>query len=270
MSVSRLESPPRGPAALKLPPLVVIALAAKLVGVALWWPAGFPLAGAALFFAPDPFVAYALFAPSAQALCRTYTHFATPRDEVWLTIDDGPDEHDTPRILDLLEQHDARATFFVIGERAARHPALVAEILRRGHEIAHHTHTHPTKDFWCASWTRLARELDLGLGALRQAGVQPRWFRAPVGIKNLRLAQALELRGLNHVGWSVRSGDCSEPVPERIVDFVLPRLRRGDIVLMHEGPSVALAVRVRAISLFLDACTAREFRCVIPSASQLR
>lgn len=280
MSVSRPESPPHGPAsrsaavgrfsAVKLPPLVLIALAGKLVGVALWWLAGLPLTGALFFFGPDPFVLYALFAPSAQALCRTYTHFATLRNEVWLTIDDGPDDHDTPRILDLLDRHGARATFFVIGERAARQPGLVAEILRRGHEIAHHSHTHPIKNFWCASWSRVARELDLGLDALRHAGAQPRWFRAPVGIKNPWLAQALDLRGLSHVGWRLRSGDCSERSPERIVASVMSRMRRGDIVLMHEGPSVAPEVRVRAIALFLEACAAREFRCVLPAATQLR
>lgn len=253
-----------------LPLLLQFALVSKGVAVALWWLAASPLWAAVAFFALDPLVLYALFAPSAQALCRTYTRFVTEREEVWLTIDDGPDAQDTPRILDLLDRHAARATFFVIGERVTRHPELITEILRRGHEVAHHTHTHPTKNFWCASWARLSRELDLGLDALRQAGVQPRWFRPPVGIKNLRLAPALQLRGLVYVGWRVRSGDCSERVPERIVASIMRRLQRGDIVLMHEGPSVAAEVRVRAISLFLDACAARGFRCVLPTAPQLR
>lgn len=251
-------------------PLVVIAIAGKLLGLALWLFTAQRMVAAILFFGPDPFVLYALFVPSAQGLCRVFTHVATERRAVWLTIDDGPDEHDTLRILDLLDRYRAHATFFVIGERAERWPHLVKEIMRRGHQIGHHTHTHPAPSFWCASRRRLAHELDRTLAVLRNAGVRPQFFRAPVGIKNLFLAGALAARDLRYVGWSVRSGDCRTHSAEALVSAMSRQLQPGAIILLHEGPSVPQAVRIRGIALLLEAIAAKNLVCEIPDAGQLR
>ncbi len=255
---------------MKPPPLLVGALAAKVIALALWLAGTKPWLVVTFYFGPDPFVLWALFAPSAQGLVRVLTHFATDRREVWLTIDDGPDPDDTPKILDLLKRHGAKATFFVIGERAARHPELIREIVRRGHEIAHHTHTHPVGTFWCAGPRRLAAELDRALAALREAGVKPRRFRAPVGIKHLLLAPALAQRDLGCVGWTIRSGDCHARSAAAVATKVASRLRPGAIVLLHEGPSVPPAVRVTGLACVLEACAASGFACVIPRADRLR
>lgn len=251
-------------------PVLVFAIACKVVAVALWGLTAHSTVAAGLFFAPDPFVLHAIFAPSAQGLCRVHTRFMSERPAVWLTIDDGPDAEDTPRILDLLERHGARATFFVVGERAARLPHLLEEIIRRGHEIAHHTHTHPAGTFWCATPRRIATELDDALHVLQRAGVRPLLFRAPVGIKPLFLAHALASRGLHYVGWSVRSGDCRTRSPERLVADMERHLQPGSIILLHEGPSVPQAVRIKGIALLLAAIAARNLACVVPTLGQLR
>jgi peptidoglycan/xylan/chitin deacetylase (PgdA/CDA1 family) len=224
--------------------------------------------GLVLFFGPDMFVLYHLFVPSGQWLCPVVTEFQPKGKEVWLTIDDGPDVDDTPRILDLLDEHGARATFFVVGERVARWPHLIGEIVRRGHEVAHHTHTHPAGTFWCASDARLGRELDDTLAVLCSAGARPRRFRPPVGIKNVFLAKALAKRGLECVGWTVRSGDWLARRAEDVVENVMTNVRPGAIVLMHEGSNMPRAVRVRAISLVLQSLTASGYRCVVPSFTQ--
>lgn len=253
-----------------LRPLVSIALAAKIIAVGTWAFTAHHSTALVLFFGPDPFVLYALFVPSAQGLCRVFTHFTTERRAVWLTIDDGPDEHDTPRILDLLDEHRARATFFVVGERAARRPDLLREILRRGHQIGHHTHTHPAGSFWCAGATRLSVELDRALDVLRDAGVRPEFFRPPVGIKHLFLARALAVRRLHCVGWTIRSGDCHSDSPEQLVAAITPRLRAGAIILLHEGPSVPQSIRIKGIALLLEAIATRDLGCEIPKPAQLR
>jgi len=250
--------------------LLLISAAGKVAAVLLWSrPSLRPLC-AALFFGPDLLILYHLFVPSAQGLCRVFTRFETGRGEIWLTIDDGPDAEDTPRILEVLGRHRARATFFLVGERVARFPAIVGEILRQGHEVGHHTQTHPAGSLWCASPARLARELDDGLAALQRAGARPRWFRAPVGIKNLFLAGALAARGLRCVGWSVRSFDSAACDPVEVVRRVMDRVRPGAIVLMHEGPALDPRVRVRALERLLDALAARRLACVLPEAGQLR
>ncbi|MDB6128837.1 MAG: acetyl xylan esterase [Verrucomicrobia bacterium] len=241
----------------------------KVIGIALAC-VGEWAAGAVVFFGTDLWVLYNIFVPTAQGLCPSFIRFETERAEIWLTLDDGPDPDDTPRILDLLDAHQARATFFVIGERAAAHPELVREIVRRGHEIGHHTFTHPAGTFWCAGPKRVAAELDETLRVLQPLTPAPRWFRAPVGIKNFLLARALEQRGLHCIDWSLRSGDWLSRRAEKVQDNVVRRLKPGIIVLMHEGPSVPAALRVTAVGLVLDALTTRGYRCVIPSASQLR
>jgi peptidoglycan-N-acetylglucosamine deacetylase len=250
--------------------LLLVSAAGKIAAVLLWSRESLRPVSVALFFAPDLFVLYNLFVPSAQGLCRVFTHFETERAEIWLTIDDGPDEEDTPRILELLDRHRARATFFLVGERVARFPKIVAEILRRGHEVGHHTYTHPVGSFWCATPSRLRRELDDGLAALERTGARPRWFRAPVGIKNLFLAGALAARGLRCVGWNVRSHDSTAHDPAKVADRVMHRVRPGSIVLMHEGVALDRRVRVRALEQLLDALSVRGLACVLPSAEQLR
>ncbi len=197
------------------------------------------------------------------------TRFPTGRPEIWLTIDDGPDERDTPRILDALDRHRARATFFLVGERAGRMPGLVAEILRRGHEVGHHTHTHPAGTFWCAGPGRTAAELDRGLEALRRSGAEPRWFRAPVGIKNLFLSRALARRGLTCAGWSVRSRDTVSRDPAAVARRVVDAVRPGSVVLLHEGPVLDGRVRVRAIELLLERLGERGIACVLPCGREM-
>lgn len=250
--------------------LLIVSAAGKAAAVLLWALTSWRWTAAACFLLPDLFILYEIFVPSAGVLCPVYTRFETGRPEIWLTIDDGPDEEDTPRILDLLDRHGARATFFLIGERADRLPHLVSEILRRGHQAGHHTQTHPSATFWCASPARVRAELDAGLLALGRAGAHPSYFRAPVGIKNLYLAQALGERGLTCVGWSVRSRDTLGRDPARVAARVGRAVRPGSIVLMHEGASLARSVRVRALELVLDQLAARRMACVLPAAGQLR
>jgi peptidoglycan/xylan/chitin deacetylase (PgdA/CDA1 family) len=254
-----------------LRPMLLVSAAGKVVAALLWTRGGMPYGAAAFFFVPDFVILYHLFVPSAQGVCRVFTRFATDRPEIWLTIDDGPDEDDTPRILDVLDRHQARATFFVIGERAARFPELVREILRRGHDIGNHTYTHPSGTFWCAGPARVRAELDNGLEALKRAGVtNPGWFRPPVGIKNLFLGRALAERQLACVGWTVRSRDSLARNPGAVVDRVMKQVRAGSIVLMHEGPRLDPRVRVRAMELLLQALADRGVACVRPHVEQLR
>lgn len=229
-----------------------------------------PWVGLGCFCGPDLVILYHLLAPWAQWVCPAFTHFETPRKEIWLTIDDGPDATDTPQILDVLDTHRARATFFLIGERAAKFPELVREILRRGHQVGHHTQTHPTRLFWCASSARVAAEIDEGLTALQAGGAEPKWFRPPVGIKNLHLAGALARRGLVCVGWNVRSHDFKSRDPEEVLARVMKGVAPGAIVLMHEGPGMDPRVRVHAIARLLETLERRGFSCVLPEASQLR
>lgn len=247
----------------------LILAAVKLGAGALWLGIGWPVTALAVYAATDVFLLYGIFVPSATGVCPVITRFRTDRREIWLTIDDGPDREDTPRILDALDRHQARATFFVIGERAEANPELIGEISRRGHQIAHHTYSHPAATFWVAGPGRVRNELDQTLDVLERAGARPSWFRSPVGIKNLFLGEELKVRNLASVGWNIRSYDSRSENPVSVATRVMAQVRPGSIVLMHEGAQLDSRVRVRAIELVLEALSARGFACVLPRREQL-
>ncbi|WP_188309039.1 polysaccharide deacetylase family protein [Streptomyces sp. CBMA123] len=153
---------------------------------------------------------------------------------VALTIDDGPDPRYTPQVLALLQQHGIRATFFLIGENAVEHPALVREIADRGHHIANHTWTHPDLRHMSESAVRdeLERTSDL---LQRTTGRLPTWFRAPGGdFSPVSLRVAADL-GLRNMSWTVDPRDWSRPGTSAIIDTVLKEVRPGSIVLNHDG-----------------------------------
>ena len=247
--------------------LLILNLAGKTAALFIGWTA--PVTALALWFGPDLLLAYHVFVPRAQGVLRMQRRFPTARREVWLTIDNGPDPEDTPRILELLACHGAHATFFVIGEKAARHPELVRAITAGGHEVAHHTHTHPLATFWCASPRRVKRELDAGLEALRLAGVRPARFRPPAGIKNLWLASAPRARGLACIGWSARGLERRPGDAETVATRVLHHVAPGAILLLHEGPRVPAAIRVIAIRRVLERLDGMGYRCVLPGSEQI-
>ena len=164
---------------------------------------------------------------------------------VCLTIDDGPDPSTTPVLLDLLEAHQAKAVFFLIGDRAARHPDLVREIARRGHVIGNHSQTHPADKFWRLRPWALWREVAACQQTLRSIlGDSPLWFRPPVGHHNLFLASILRALGLTMMIWNCRGFDGVQRDVSAILRTISRGLRRGAIILLHEGrPNSAEVLR---------------------------
>lgn len=160
---------------------------------------------------------------------------AARRAEVALTFDDGPDPEVTPRVLDMLDEAGVKATFFLIGERAARHSGLAREIVRRGHAAENHSHRHSTAFGWYGLG-RARREIEAAQGAIADAtGVAPVYFRAPFGIRNPLLDPALARCGLRYVSWTRRGFDTVARDPQRVLDRLTRNLAAGDILLLHDG-----------------------------------
>ncbi|HSP44019.1 MAG TPA: polysaccharide deacetylase family protein, partial [Luteolibacter sp.] len=175
-------------------------------------------------------------------------------DEILITIDDGPDPHDTPRLLDLLDRYHVKAVFFMIGEKVEKHPELAREVLRRGHEIGNHTMTHPQRTFWCAGPWRTRREIEQSQRVIKRVtGVEPRRFRAPVGHRNPFTHPVAHELGLEVTGWSRRGFDAVETDVPRILRRILKNLAPGDIVLVHEGTPVAGEVLEAVLAAARDA-----------------
>ena len=161
-----------------------------------------------------------------------------PRDArgVALTFDDGPSPEHTPRVLDLLDEAGVKATFFVIGKKAAAHPDLVRDIAARGHAVGIHSFFHD-RFLTLRSPQTVEDDLTAAIAAVEGiTGVRPTLFRPPVGLTSPRISRALEVFDLVVVGWSVRGLDgLAGARPERVAERVVPRLRDGAIVLLHDA-----------------------------------
>jgi peptidoglycan/xylan/chitin deacetylase (PgdA/CDA1 family) len=154
---------------------------------------------------------------------------------VAITIDDGPDPEVTSRVLDLLDEHHARATFFCIGERVERHPALARAIVARQHEIGNHTYRHLMR-FSLLGPRGVAQEIARAQEAIGMAtGEVARFFRAPAGLRNPFLEPALRRANLQLVSWTRRGFDTVRGSAGRVLESLTRRLQGGDILLLHDG-----------------------------------
>jgi peptidoglycan/xylan/chitin deacetylase (PgdA/CDA1 family) len=205
-----------------------------------------------------------VLSPSLEMFAEVVNRGPEGARGVALTFDDGPHPSHTRAILDELDRAGAKATFFVLGEKAARHPELLDEIVRRGHSLGVHGRTHDRM----LSLRSLARvRADLSSTAtllLHAAGKKPHFFRPPVGQTNPRIARAARDLGLTIVGWSVRAFDGVRTDPDRVVARVVPRLRDGAIVLLHDAAENddRVPAAVAALPRILDALRARGLSAV--------
>lgn len=160
---------------------------------------------------------------------------AARRNEIALTIDDGPDPLVTPQVLDLLDRFNAKATFFCIGNRAMQYPELCREIVRRGHAVENHSQQHQHY-FSLLGLDGFTREIQAAQDTLFSiTGLRPRFFRAPAGLRNPFLEPVLSRLGLRLASWSVRGFDTQVKDTEKVKNKLLAGLHPGAIVLMHDG-----------------------------------
>jgi peptidoglycan/xylan/chitin deacetylase (PgdA/CDA1 family) len=154
---------------------------------------------------------------------------------VALTFDDGPHPQWTRAVLDALEAAGARATFFVIGEKAAKHPEVVREIAARGHLVGVHGDRHD-RFLSMRSAARVRGDLTRAVELLEKTtGARPRLYRPAVGQTNPTIARVAADLGLTIVGWSVRGRDGVRADPREVAGRIAPGLRDGAIVLLHDA-----------------------------------
>ena len=153
---------------------------------------------------------------------------------VALTFDDGPDPRGTPEVLQALARVEAVATFFVLGERVEREPALLERVLAAGHDVQVHGHAHLRH----SEHTRATVEEDL-VRALDALPVRPTLWRLPYGEPAEFSEEIAKAHGLTVVRWTVDSGDWRGDDADTMLAGLRPALLPGAIVLMHDGASSA-------------------------------
>jgi peptidoglycan/xylan/chitin deacetylase (PgdA/CDA1 family) len=190
---------------------------------------------------------------------RPLQRVLTTKPLVAITIDDGPDPGSTPALLQVLKARGHLATFFVIGDRAEKHPELLRQIAAEGHAIENHSlrHSYATP---FARVSRLAQELRRTSAIIEAAtGRGARWFRPPVGLLSPRVAAAARAADLELVGWSATARDGVDfTSPERSLSRLCKGLASGAVLVIHDvrpgGPAL--------LSRLLDVLEARKLRSV--------
>ena len=193
-----------------------------------------------------------------------------PRDvrAIALTFDDGPSES-TPHLLDLLDEHQAQATFFVCGQNVQRLPGVAREIVARGHEIANHTNSHAAlylkgRDFIKSEVVAAQSQI------VDTTGVTPRLFRPPFGCRWPGLAGILEQQNLRLIMWSVIARDWRLKA-DKIAGRLENAATAGAIFCLHDGRILQanpdISATIGAVRVIMPRLGESGFR--FPTVSQL-
>jgi peptidoglycan-N-acetylglucosamine deacetylase len=186
--------------------------------------------------------------PTSQVYGRTFIGLERGSRQLALTYDDGPNDPYTWRLLDLLDRHAVKATFFLIGRFVEQKPEIARALVKAGHTIGVHTWDHPNLIFCSAAETR--RQLQRTRDIIRDTtGVEPELFRPPFGGRRpatLRIARAM---GLQPILWNVSCHDWEEISTDEIVGRAERQIHGGNVILLHDGEYHRIGVdRSRSIA----------------------
>jgi peptidoglycan-N-acetylglucosamine deacetylase len=193
--------------------------------------------------------AYGAVHPRSQFFGHNVYRTGHPR-KLALTFDDGPNPSITPKLLDLLDRYQAKATFFVVGKFVRESPSLAKETSARGHLLGNHTDSHPNLFFCGPAETRA--ELLCCSEAIGQATwEEPRWFRPPFGFRSPWLGALVQQQRMRMVMWTLIPGDWRAKPADWLIERMTPiaahaqslssknksqfQPSTGDVLCLHDG-----------------------------------
>jgi peptidoglycan/xylan/chitin deacetylase (PgdA/CDA1 family) len=198
----------------------------------------------AAFCGAGALMAYGVRGRSSTLFAPSVYHGPSSRRALALTFDDGPSES-TPALLEMLTAHHVSATFFQCGVNVGRLPEIAREVVRRGHEVGNHSHTHPRFYFRKSGFIR--EELARAQRAIEDTtGVSPALYRAPFGVRWPGMREAQRRLNLLGVMWTVMGRDWKLD-PEAIIRRVLAKTSNGAIVCLHDGRGLEARPAVEAM-----------------------
>ncbi len=170
---------------------------------------------------------------------------------VSITFDDGPNTKYTPRVLDLLMKHQAKATFFCIGQQLEKHPEILKRIIADGHSVGNHTYSH-SKNFGFFGLAKVRQELEHTNSLVKDlTGLQMKLYRPAFAVTNPIIEKAVKILKLRTIGWNVRSLDTTPRSQAMVLKRITSKISKGDIVLLHDTSPKTVAV-LEQLLLFLD------------------
>jgi peptidoglycan/xylan/chitin deacetylase (PgdA/CDA1 family) len=177
-----------------------------------------------------------IFERRAPIFGRVFWRGARGRRQIALTFDDGPSSH-TPAILDTLAGFGVKATFFVLGVNAERHPDVVRRAAREGHEIENHGYDHRVLPL---AGPAVIRDQMARTSAIieRLTGAKPSLFRASHGWRNPWVNGVARQQGLRVVGWTLGVWDTDRPGADVIARRTMKGAGPGCVLLLHDGRGI--------------------------------
>jgi peptidoglycan/xylan/chitin deacetylase (PgdA/CDA1 family) len=240
--------------------LVLVARARSCPGRARWprtiMATGLAVAGGVVLWraANEPGLTW--FGPVAS-------HGPRDRGEVAITFDDGPDPTWTPQVARILADHDAKATFFLVGKALDRWPAVARRLDAEGHLLANHSYHHDSWRWLDPRYPELDRTEDAFHRHLHRC---PALYRPPHGQRTPFVLQRARDAGLRTVTWDVSAQDWSDDDGARVARRILDQVEPGSIILLHDGidgnGTADRTAVVEALPLILDGLEARHLQPV--------
>ena len=157
----------------------------------------------------------------------------TSSKQVLLTFDDGPNNLNTTRVLEVLKKHNVKVIFFVIGKNISGNETIMKQIVSDGHQLGNHSFSHHN---WIDVWSTKKVTEDFAACQTLIETYQPnsKLFRPPYGVTNPNIARAVKKLNLQSIGWNLRSYDTSIKDIEKIKQRILSKLKPGAIILLHD------------------------------------
>lgn len=155
--------------------------------------------------------------------------------KIAITFDDGPHPIVTSKVLKLLSDYDAKATFFCIGKHVELHPEMLKSIHDQGHLIGNHSFTHRYGIGFnkAKAWITEIAQTDAAIGNV--TGSKPKLFRPPFGVTTPHLAEALKQTGHKVIGWNIRSYDTVLKNPNTVLKRITKNVKPGAVILLHDN-----------------------------------
>lgn len=173
------------------------------------------------------------------------------KQHISITFDDGPHPEFTPKALDLLKQHNAKATFFCIGQNVEKHPEILQRIISEGHLVANHTYSH-SKSFGFFSTSKVVAELKKTNAIIEDViGKEMKLYRPAFAATNPMIERAVKQLKVSVIGWNVRSLDTTARSEKMILNRITRKVSSGDIILLHDTSAKTMVV-LEQLLLFLQ------------------
>ncbi|MFP3834267.1 polysaccharide deacetylase family protein [Chryseobacterium sp. SIMBA_028] len=205
----------------------------------------------ACFLAFSAVVVWGSFAIELGYFVNSITHKRTKIKEIALTFDDGPTEF-TPKFLDLLNEHQIKATFFCIGKQIEKYPETFQRIIAEGHTIGNHTLTHSHSTGFLSTSKMIAEIKNCDKVMKNVGNIQTNLYRPPFGVTNPNIAKAIKQTHKINIGWNVRSLDTIIDDERKIYKRITKDLRKGSIILLHDTSEKTYHVLVDLLVFLKD------------------